>query len=123
MTAENERLLKEVERLGINEMDCKTLRAENERLQEMVRQSHKGCAGIIEENEKLQAENERLRVALKEIDEANEVSDEIAISLIARAALQSEDAPGRELTADEQKGMEEALRGSGTYNERWKSKP
>jgi hypothetical protein len=114
-----------------------TLRAENERLTRC-------CNGDVErERNELRAENERLREALEDI--ADKYGD-VASAEIARAALNrvgesalsaefSEQSKSRELTADEQKGMEEALRGSGTApsqqswqgrisdNERWKSKP
>jgi chromosome segregation ATPase len=102
-----------------------TIRAENEALRERVTEAEnrqglaeieveqlgQDCLVLRYDNVTLRAENTelfitvgKLREALRAIDEAIEDGNDIAVRLIARAALQ--DGPG-----------------SATYNQRWKSKP
>jgi DNA repair exonuclease SbcCD ATPase subunit len=115
LRAENARLVKEVERLGINEMDCKTLRAENERLGTDIALHESLAHGYTDDIAELQRENERLREALEPF--AAHVQHITGLTYVvpriwmdkARAALHVEEsAPSAE---------------SATYNERWKSKP
>jgi chromosome segregation ATPase len=123
LRAENARLVKEVERLGINEMDCKTLRAENERLGTDIALHESLAHGYTDDIAELQRENERLREALRWIAEtpmkwAKPQNDIYWANMAAALAMKASDA----LTAIH---VEESAPSaeSATYNERWKSKP
>jgi regulator of replication initiation timing len=121
----------EVERLKGSEeaawANSVSLRAENERLQRLLDTATDNSC-YRNTIDRLQAENERLREALQHLANRKGYAGNIARAALrveesALSAEFGEQSKSRELTADEQKGMEEALRGSGTYNERWKSKP